>query len=161
MPTHVALLRGINLGPHKRVAMPALRALVESLGHTEVATYIASGNVVFTAGDDAAPGPGLEKAIAAELGVELDYVYQDRRPKNVPIYIGATGMQMMQLAGEIADGVVLNYLVDPAYNIAAMEALARGAAKAARSVDDLDRPQLVICSVDEDRQQSPVGPYHK
>ena len=49
MPTHVALLRGINLGPHKRVAMPALRALVEGLGHSDVATYIASGNVVFTA----------------------------------------------------------------------------------------------------------------
>ena len=59
-------------------------------------------------------------------GVELDYVYQERRPKDVPIYIGATGMQMMELAGEIADGVVLNYLVDPAYNVQAMEALARG-----------------------------------
>ena len=41
-------------------------------------------------------------------GVELDYVYQDRRPKDVPIYIGATGMQMMELTGEIADGAVLN-----------------------------------------------------
>src|SRR6478735_7592427 len=30
-------------------------------------------------------------------GVELDYVYQERRPKDVPIYIGATGMQMMEL----------------------------------------------------------------
>ena len=49
-------------------------------------------------------------------GIELDYVYQDRRPKEVPIYIGATGMQMMELAGEIADGVVLNYLVSPDYN---------------------------------------------
>ena len=85
-------------------------------------------------------------------GVELDYVYQDRRPKNVPIYIGATGMQMMELAGEIGDGVVLNYLVDPAYNVQAMEALTRGAAKVGRTVDDIDRPQLVICSVDEDRQ---------
>jgi uncharacterized protein (DUF1697 family) len=74
VPTHVALLRGINLGPHKRVAMPALRALVASLGHTDVATYIASGNVVFTAGDGAAPGPGLEEAIAAELGVECRVV---------------------------------------------------------------------------------------
>ena len=46
-------------------------------------------------------------------GVELDYVYQERRAKDVPIYIGATGMQMMELTGEIADGVVLNYLVDP------------------------------------------------
>ena len=59
-------------------------------------------------------------------GVELDYVYQERRPKAVPIYIGATGMQMMELAGEIADGVVLNYLVEPAYNRAAMAALAVG-----------------------------------
>jgi 5,10-methylenetetrahydromethanopterin reductase len=85
-------------------------------------------------------------------GVELDYVYQPRRPKEVPIYIGATGMQMMELAGEIADGVVLNYLVDPGYNVQAMEALAKGAAKAGRSIDDVDRPQLVVCSVDADRQ---------
>ncbi|MEJ7721099.1 MAG: LLM class flavin-dependent oxidoreductase [Ilumatobacteraceae bacterium] len=49
-------------------------------------------------------------------GVELDYVYQERRPKDVPIYIGATGMKMMELTGEIADGVVLNYLVSPEYN---------------------------------------------
>ena len=72
-------------------------------------------------------------------GVELDYVHQERRPKDVPIYIGATGMQMMELAGEIADGVVLNYLVSPAYNATALEHLARGAAKAGRPVDD-DRP---------------------
>ena len=50
-------------------------------------------------------------------GVELDYVYQERRPKDVPIYIGATGMKMMELTGEIADGVVLNYLVSPDYNL--------------------------------------------
>lgn len=84
-------------------------------------------------------------------GVELDYVYQERRPKDIPIYIGATGMQMMELAGEIADGVVLNYLVSPAYNRGALEHLALGAARVGRSLDDLDRPQLVVCSVDEDR----------
>ena len=85
-------------------------------------------------------------------GVELDYVYQDRRPKDVPIYLGATGMQMMELAGEIADGVVLNYLVSPEYNKTAIEALARGAEKAGRRWEDIDRPQLVVCSVHEDRQ---------
>ncbi|MFM7253860.1 MAG: LLM class flavin-dependent oxidoreductase [Ilumatobacteraceae bacterium] len=85
-------------------------------------------------------------------GVELDYVYQERRPKDVPIYIGATGMQMMELTGEIADGAVLNYLVSPDYNSQAIEALERGAAKAGRSLDDIDRPQLVVCSVHEDRQ---------
>jgi len=87
-------------------------------------------------------------------GVELDYVYQERRPKDVPIYLGATGMKMMELAGEIADGVCLNYLVAPSYNRDAMEALERGAAKAGRSFDDIDRPQLVVCSVDEDRQRA-------
>lgn len=85
-------------------------------------------------------------------GVELDYVYQERRPKDVPIYIGATGMQMMELTGEIADGAVLNYLVSPTYNADALAALERGAAKAGRSIDDIDRPQLVVCSVHEDRQ---------
>jgi 5,10-methylenetetrahydromethanopterin reductase len=84
-------------------------------------------------------------------GVELDYVYQERRPKEVPIYIGATGMQMMELTGEIADGVVLNYLVSPDYNTTAMAHLAIGAERAGRSVDDIDRPQLVVCSVHEDR----------
>ncbi len=87
-------------------------------------------------------------------GVELDYVYQDRRVKDVPIYIGATGMKMMELTGEIADGVVLNYLVSPQYNAQAMDALAVGAARAGRTVDDLDRPQLIVCSLDEDRQRA-------
>ncbi|MDH4362936.1 MAG: LLM class flavin-dependent oxidoreductase, partial [Acidimicrobiia bacterium] len=59
--------------------------------------------------------------------------------------------QMMQLAGEIADGVVLNYLVSPDYNERALEALEEGAAKAGRSLNDVDRPQLVVCSVHEDR----------
>ncbi len=85
-------------------------------------------------------------------GVELDYVYQERRAKDVPIYIGATGMQMMELTGEIADGCVLNYLVSPDYNARALEALGNGAAKANRSVAEIDRPQLVVCSVHEDRQ---------
>jgi 5,10-methylenetetrahydromethanopterin reductase len=87
-------------------------------------------------------------------GVELDYVHQERRPKDVPILIGATGMRMMELAGEIADGVVLNYLVSPTYNADAMEHLAIGAERAGRSVDDLDRPQLIVCSLSEDRGEA-------
>lgn len=84
-------------------------------------------------------------------GVELDYVHQERRPKDVPIVIGATGMQMMELAGEIGDGALLNYLVSPAYNASALDALAKGAAKAGKTLDDIDRPQLVVCSMDPDR----------
>ena len=90
-------------------------------------------------------------------GVELDYVHQERRPKDVPIYIGATGMQMMELTGEIADGAVLNYLVSPSYNVGALEALTRGAAKVGRTLDDIDRPQLIVCSVDDDRQAALDG----
>ena len=90
-------------------------------------------------------------------GVELDYVYQERRPKEVPIYIGATGMKMMELTGEIADGVVLNYLVSPEYNKRAMEHLEIGASKAGRSIDEIDRPQLVVCSLAEDRKEALDG----
>jgi uncharacterized protein (DUF1697 family) len=66
-----ALLRGINIGPNKRIAMPALRAIVESLGHEDVETYLQSGNVVFTPrgrGDHAAR---LSQAIAAETGHDV------------------------------------------------------------------------------------------
>jgi len=87
-------------------------------------------------------------------GVELDYVYQERRAKDVPIYIGATGMKMMELTGEIADGCVLNYLVSPSYNQQALEHLAIGAARAGRTIADIDRPQLVVCSLDADRQRA-------
>ena len=87
-------------------------------------------------------------------GVALDYVHQERRPKDVPIYIGATGPKMLELTGEIGDGVLLNYLVSPEYNERAMDALERGAARSGRSVSDLDRPQLVVCSVAEDRSRA-------
>jgi 5,10-methylenetetrahydromethanopterin reductase len=83
--------------------------------------------------------------------IEIDIVHGDRSPRNVPIYVGATGMKMMELAGEIGDGVLLNYLVGPRYNVTALEHLAIGAARAGRTVADVDRPQLVVCSLDEDR----------
>jgi 5,10-methylenetetrahydromethanopterin reductase len=83
--------------------------------------------------------------------VEIDIVHGDRSPKHVPIYIGATGMKMMELAAEVADGVVLNYMVSPDYDRQAMEHLAIGAARAGRSVAEFDRPQLVVCSLDENR----------
>ena len=46
-------------------------------------------------------------------GIELDIVHGRREPRNVPIYIGATGPKMLALTGEIADGALLNYLVSP------------------------------------------------
>jgi 5,10-methylenetetrahydromethanopterin reductase len=86
--------------------------------------------------------------------IVLDVVHGRTTPRNVPIYIGATGMKMMELTGEIADGACLNYLVHPKYNLEAMDALERGAKLSGRSIDDIDRPQLVICSVDHDRERA-------
>jgi 5,10-methylenetetrahydromethanopterin reductase len=87
-------------------------------------------------------------------GIELDVIHGRREPRQVPIMIGATGLQMMELAGEIADGVVLNYCVPPEYNDDALEHIERGARQAGRRLEDLDRPQLVVCSVDPDRERA-------
>ncbi len=86
--------------------------------------------------------------------IELDIVYGERKPKNVPIYIGATGLQMVELTGEIADGIVMNYLVPPAYNLQVIEHLKAGAARAGRNWQEIDRPQLVVCSMDRDRNKA-------
>jgi 5,10-methylenetetrahydromethanopterin reductase len=87
-------------------------------------------------------------------GIELDIVHGRREPRNVPIMIGATGPKMMELTGEIADGAVLNYCVPPEYNHGALESLEAGAKKAGRTLDDIDRPQLVVCSVDHDEDRA-------
>lgn len=87
-------------------------------------------------------------------GIELDVVHGRKEPRNVPVYIGATGDKMLELTGEIADGVVLNYCVPPEYNSNAMEQLEKGVKKSGRSLDDIDRPQLVVCSVDEDGEKA-------
>ena len=86
--------------------------------------------------------------------IELDVVHGRREPRNVPIMIGATGPKMMELAGEIADGIVLNYCVPVDYNDKAMDRLAVGARKAGRSIDDIERPQLVVCSVEHDHDEA-------
>lgn len=87
-------------------------------------------------------------------GIELDVVHGRKEPRNVPIMIGATGDKMMEMTGEIADGCVLNYCVPPEYNLKALELLDKGAKKAGRRFDDIDRPQLVVCSVDEDHDKA-------
>jgi 5,10-methylenetetrahydromethanopterin reductase len=87
-------------------------------------------------------------------GIELDVVHGRREPRHVPILIGATGDQMMEMTGEIADGAVLNYCVPPEYNDRAMELLAAGAKRAGRSLEEIDRPQLIVCSVDSDHDRA-------
>jgi uncharacterized protein (DUF1697 family) len=67
--THIALLRGINVGTAKRVPMAGLRELFAGLGYTGVATLLNSGNVVFTGRDSAARAEvRIEEAIVARFG---------------------------------------------------------------------------------------------
>lgn len=87
-------------------------------------------------------------------GIELDVVHGRKEPRNVPIYIGATGDQMMELTGEVGDGAVLNYCVQPHYNEKALELLEKGAQKSGRTLADIDRPQLIVCSVDLDHDKA-------
>jgi uncharacterized protein (DUF1697 family) len=80
MATHVALLRGINVGGNNKVPMAELRKAVTSLGHAGVTTYIQSGNVVFSTGetDTTALAEGLERAIEAAFGLQVRVVVFSR-----------------------------------------------------------------------------------
>lgn len=73
MTTYVALLRGINVGKAKRVAMADLRDLMVELGHTDVATVLMSGNVVFSSSKRGTPAmaKGIEGAIRERLGMDV------------------------------------------------------------------------------------------
>lgn len=80
MPSYAALLRGINLGGKNRVAMADLRQVAIDLGHARVATYIQSGNLVFTSPDpdQAALASALEREISQRLGVSAAVVVVSR-----------------------------------------------------------------------------------
>ncbi|MEL7625620.1 MAG: LLM class flavin-dependent oxidoreductase [Anaerolineaceae bacterium] len=87
-------------------------------------------------------------------GIELDVVHGRREPRNVPIYIGATGGKMIEMTGRIADGIIMNYCVPVEYNDYALEQLDKGLKESGRKMEDFDRPQLVVCSVDEDHDKA-------
>jgi uncharacterized protein (DUF1697 family) len=71
----VGLLRGVNLGPSRKLKMADLRAAVASLGHTDVETYLQSGNVVFTPAKGAPIGDlgaGITRALAEAVGMDVN-----------------------------------------------------------------------------------------
>jgi uncharacterized protein (DUF1697 family) len=70
----IALLRGINVGGHKKVPMADLRALCPALGFCDAQTYIQSGNLVFTAGGASKAAEKLEQAIAKRFGFPVDVI---------------------------------------------------------------------------------------
>jgi 5,10-methylenetetrahydromethanopterin reductase len=83
--------------------------------------------------------------------VQLDVAFGDTSPRDIPIYIGATGPKMLEMAGEICDGVVLNYVVSVDYIRDAVARVARGAQKAGKTLADVDRPELIVCCLSDDR----------
>ena len=80
MASHVALLRGINVGGRNKVPMADLREVVTSLGHTGVTTYIQSGNVLFSTAetDTAKLAAALERAIGERFGIWASVVVLSR-----------------------------------------------------------------------------------
>jgi 5,10-methylenetetrahydromethanopterin reductase len=82
--------------------------------------------------------------------VRLDVAFGEVSHRDIPIYVGATGPKMMELTGEICDGAVLNYMVPTAYIEEAVDQLAKGAQRAGKTIDDIDRPELLVCSLSDD-----------
>ncbi len=75
----IALLRGINLGSQRRVSMGALRELVAGLGYEDVRTHLQSGNIVLTTPEKGERlQKALERAISAELGIEIEVIVRTR-----------------------------------------------------------------------------------
>ncbi|GAA1415918.1 DUF1697 domain-containing protein [Catellatospora coxensis] len=124
MTRYAGLLRGINVGGNKKIAMADLRKLVEGLGHSDVKTLLQSGNVVFSSDspDQAALAAELERAIEAELGMSVGCLVRDGA--DLARIIAADPL------GEVADNpsrqfvVFLSGAVDQA-KLAEVEALAK------------------------------------
>lgn len=76
MPVYLSMLRGINVGPHKRMKMEKLRGCCESLKFTGVKTYIQSGNIVLQAAktNPAQISKKIEAQIAKEFGFHADVI---------------------------------------------------------------------------------------
>ena len=80
MVVWIALVRGVNVGGHNQLPMARLRAIAEELGHTEVRTYIQSGNLVFgsRARSAGAVARGLEERITAVTGLDAPVIVRSR-----------------------------------------------------------------------------------
>lgn len=96
----VALLKGVNVGRHKRVAMAELRSLLAALGYTDVATYLQSGNAVF-----ACP-PAAARTAAGDIGQALS----DRLGVRSTVVLRTAA----DLAAVITDAPLLDLMTDPA-----------------------------------------------
>lgn len=100
MTTYIGLLRGINVGKAKRIAMADLRALLEGLGHADVATLLNSGNVVFRSG----------RKIPAKIAAEIAAAIAAQLKIDVPVIVKSA----KELATIIDDNALADAATDPA-----------------------------------------------
>ncbi len=109
---HVALLRGVNVGHAKRVAMADLRTLFEDLGYRDVRTLGNSGNVVFTS-DRAVPATAasrLEKRLASAVGVSARITVLSA----VELAAAVAGNPLLEVARD-PSRLLVAFLNDPAH----------------------------------------------
>ncbi|MDH3189091.1 MAG: LLM class flavin-dependent oxidoreductase [Acidimicrobiia bacterium] len=78
----------------------------------------------------------------------------ERNPIEVPIYLGPTGPKMMEMAGETADGVLINGLLSTEYTKSAVSHINTGASRAGRNPSEVDHPQFVNVAMDDDPAQA-------
>ncbi len=107
--TYVALMRGINLGSRKKIKMSDLKALFEALGHSDVTTYVQSGNVVFSSPPKTASAlpPPIEERIAADLGHDVAVLI--RTPRELAAVVEAN--PFLPQGGETS-ALYVTFLVD-------------------------------------------------
>jgi len=136
VPTHVALLRGINVGGGGKVEMAELRKVVASLGHRDVVTYIQSGNVVFSPGSRSAAVPAtadlaeeLRAAIADELKVRAAVIVLDRAELAAVI---SANPYADEPEPRFVHGVFLPHEADAATRAAVREGVAKAAGQGSR-----------------------------
>jgi uncharacterized protein (DUF1697 family) len=115
MTRQIALLRAINLGRRRRVAMGELRELLVGHGHADVKTHLQSGNVILSS--DLAPArlrSRLEAQLAAGLGMQVDVIVRtaqeladvvERNPLR-DVAVDPRRLQVTFLAGEPDAAVV-------------------------------------------------------
>jgi len=110
---HIALLRGINVGRARRLAMADLRAVVAGLGHAEVRTVLASGNVMFVADGDREcdeMAAGLHGALVREKGIDAD----------------VTVLTAVEFDGVVQANPLLDLVDDPSRLLVAVPSVAAG-----------------------------------
>ncbi len=100
-------------------------------------------------------GVTFESPLVRVRDLTLDLGHGDPRiPPAIKIFIGPTGPKMMELTGEIADGALINGILPPSYTRTSLEHIAAGAARSGRTLDDIEKFQLINISMNADPEKA-------